>query len=71
MAGVPGIGKRKRAVVVMRTATGEYSTVASPPRPGDGHVEAEPEPVPRSIEIPEGEDGLDPVPAGVRRVDRS
>ena len=36
MAGVPGIGKRKRAVVVMRTASGEYSTVASPHGPGDG-----------------------------------
>jgi ubiquinol-cytochrome c reductase cytochrome b subunit len=70
MAGVPGIGKRKRAVVVMRTATGEYSTVPSPPRPGDGHEEAEPELVPRSIDITD-DDGLDPVPAGVRRVDRS
>jgi ubiquinol-cytochrome c reductase cytochrome b subunit len=70
MAGVPGIGKRKRAVVVMRTATGEYATVQSPQRPGDGHEEAEPELVPRSIEISD-DDGLDPVPAGVRRVDRS
>jgi ubiquinol-cytochrome c reductase cytochrome b subunit len=70
MKGVPGVGKRKRAVVVMRTASGEYATVESDPRPGDVHHEPEPVPVPISIDISD-DDGLDPVPAGVRRVDRS
>ena len=68
MAGVPGIGKRKRANVVIRTATGEYTTVQAAQRPGDGHEEPEPVPVPVQIEEPT--DGLEPVPAGVRRVDR-
>ncbi len=69
MAGVPGIGNRKRAVVVSRSAGGQYVTVPTPPRPGDGHEEEEPVPVPLTIDVT-GEDGLEPVPAGVRRVDR-
>ena len=48
MAGVPGIGKRKRAVVVIRSATGQYVTAPTAPRPGDGHEEEEPVPVPVS-----------------------
>ncbi len=70
MIGVAGIGKRKRSVVVVRSAEGEYATHASEPRPGDGHVELPPEPVPDRIEL----DGdLEPVavgPPGVRRISR-
>ncbi len=51
MQGVQGIGKRKRAVIVHRSAQGEYSTVTAAPRPGDGHEELEPEPVPVRIDI--------------------
>jgi ubiquinol-cytochrome c reductase cytochrome b subunit len=69
MAGVSGIGKRKRAVVVVRNADGQYVTIPTPPRPGDGHEESEPVPVPRDIDVSDDE-GLEPVPAGVRRVDR-
>jgi ubiquinol-cytochrome c reductase cytochrome b subunit len=34
----PGSGKRKRANVMFRSASGGYSTVPSDPRPGDGYV---------------------------------
>jgi hypothetical protein len=51
MQGVQGIGKRKRAVIVHRSAEGEYSTVTAAPRPGDGHTELAPEPVPVRIDI--------------------
>ncbi len=51
MQGVQGIGKRKRAVIVHRSAEGEYSTVPAAPRPGDGHEELEPEPVPVRIDV--------------------
>jgi hypothetical protein len=51
MQGVHGIGKRKRAVIVHRSAEGEYSTVTAAPRPGDGHEELTPEPVPDRIDI--------------------
>ena len=69
MAGVPGIGKRKRAVVVVRSAEGQYVTIPTPPRPGDGHEEEEPITVPVAIDVSD-DGGLEPVPAGVRRVDR-
>jgi len=69
MSGLHGIGKRKRAVVVTRSADGEYATVPSPPRPGDGHVELAPEPVPAFIE-PEPEPVAAGEGAGVRRVPR-
>ena len=42
MQGVHGIGKRKRAVIVQRSAEGEYSTVESAPRPDDEHERARP-----------------------------
>ena len=51
MQGVHGIGKRKRAVVVHRSAEGEYSTVPSAPRPDDERNELDPEPVPVRIDI--------------------
>jgi ubiquinol-cytochrome c reductase cytochrome b subunit len=62
-----GIGKRKRANVVLRSSEGEYSTVVTEPRPGDGHEELEAVPVPQYIDLvpPELATG-----AGVRRVMR-
>jgi ubiquinol-cytochrome c reductase cytochrome b subunit len=51
MQGVQGSGKRKRAVIVHRSAAGEYSTVTAAPRPGDGREELEPEPVPVRIDV--------------------
>jgi len=70
MAGVSGIGKRKRAVIVRRSPEGEYTTTATEPRPGDGQAELLPAPVPAFVE-PEPE----PVGAagegqGVRRIPR-
>ena len=67
MRAAEGIGKRKRAVIVERSATGEYSTVESPPRPGDGIEELEAVPVPTYIDLepPELATG-----EGVRRVMR-
>jgi ubiquinol-cytochrome c reductase cytochrome b subunit len=85
MQGVRGIGKRKRAVVMIRTAEGEYRTVETPVRPGDEEREARPEVVPVQVEtgpIPvsvggehrpaaEEVDGGDgEVAVGVRRVTR-
>jgi ubiquinol-cytochrome c reductase cytochrome b subunit len=70
MSGVPGIGRRKRAVVITRSAEGEYESVASAPRPGDGEMELAPTPVPERIDL-DGE--LEPVEAatsGVRRIPR-
>ncbi|MGO9029246.1 MAG: cytochrome b [Acidimicrobiales bacterium] len=62
-----GIGKRKRANVITRSASGEYATVETEPRPGDGHEELEAVPVPTFIDMvpPELATG-----AGVRRVMR-
>jgi ubiquinol-cytochrome c reductase cytochrome b subunit len=71
MSGVAGIGKRKRAVVIVRSAEGEYESIATPPRPGDGGEELTPTPVPDRIDL-NGE--LEPVEAvassGVRRIPR-
>ncbi len=69
MSGLHGIGKRKRAVVVTRSADGEYATVVSPPRPGDGHAELDPEPVPAFIEPEPTSVGAGEGP-GVRRIPR-
>jgi ubiquinol-cytochrome c reductase cytochrome b subunit len=67
MRAAEGIGKRKRAVIVERSATGEYSTVESAPRPGDGTEELDAIPVPTFIDLvpPELATG-----EGVRRVMR-
>ena len=67
MRAAEGIGKRKRALIVERSTTGEYATVESPPRPGDGHDELEAVPVPTFIDLvpPELVTG-----EGVRRVMR-
>ena len=76
MSGVTGIGKRKRAVVITRSATGEYESVASEPRPGDGGDELLPQPVPVRIELGDGDgdgNGRERVSAGtsgVRRIPR-
>ncbi len=70
MSGVPGIGRRKRAVVITRSAEGEYESMETAPRPGDGQEELAPTPVPERIEL-DGE--LEPVEAagsGVRRIPR-
>jgi ubiquinol-cytochrome c reductase cytochrome b subunit len=75
MQGVHGIGKRKRAVIVRRSAQGEYSTVAAEPRPDDERVELDPEPVPDRIDIEPLANGgrelePEPSPTGVRQVTR-
>jgi ubiquinol-cytochrome c reductase cytochrome b subunit len=78
MTRVPGIGRRKRAVVIVRTAEGEYESVPTEPRPGDGAVEMAPEPVPVRIQLDEdgqgdvepGRSTVDAGVAGVRRVKR-
>ncbi|HUA95426.1 MAG TPA: ubiquinol-cytochrome c reductase cytochrome b subunit [Acidimicrobiales bacterium] len=72
MQGVHGIGKRKRAMVVSRTAEGEYVAVSSEVRPGDEHDELEAEPVPVRIEAEPEPVGAGTVGdgAGVRRVAR-
>jgi quinol---cytochrome-c reductase cytochrome b subunit len=73
LAEVPGGGKRKRANVITRSVEGKYESARSEPRPGDGYVELEPEPVPQWIE-PLSEPEREPVPAGdgsgIRRVQR-
>ena len=75
MQGVHGIGKRKRAVIVHRSAQGAYSTAPAAPRLDDEHVELHPEPVPDRIDIEPLSDGgrqLEPEssPTGVRQVTR-
>jgi ubiquinol-cytochrome c reductase cytochrome b subunit len=74
MQGVHGIGKRKRAVIVRRSAQGEYTTVPSEPRLDDERVEIDPEPVPARIDIEplsgNGEREVESSPTGVRQVTR-
>jgi len=61
------VGERKRALVVKRTAEGEYITEPTPPRPGDGHVELDAIPLPTFIDTAGPELAT---PGGVRRVIR-
>jgi ubiquinol-cytochrome c reductase cytochrome b subunit len=74
MQGVHGIGRRKRAVIVRRSAEGEYSTVPAAPRPDDERTELDPEPVPVRIDIePLGNGEIrqpEVSPTGVRQVTR-
>jgi ubiquinol-cytochrome c reductase cytochrome b subunit len=80
MTRVPDIGRRKRAVVIVRTAEGEYESVPTEPRPGDGVAHLPPEPVPVRIQLEEDGHGdvdvdtaratVDAGVAGVRRVKR-
>ena len=62
------IGKRKRAVLMSRSATGEYTTVPTAPQPDDEHEELEPIPVPVHIELEPSGNGSDD--SGVRTVTR-
>jgi len=73
--GGPDLGKRKRAMVVTRTAAGEYRAVPSEIRPGDEHRELEPVPVPALIDLDDGSlevtaGNTRPDAEGVRRVIR-
>ncbi len=61
------VGERKRALIVSRSAEGEYTTEPTPPRPGDGHVELDPIVVPDFIDL-EGPELA--TAGGVRRVIR-
>jgi ubiquinol-cytochrome c reductase cytochrome b subunit len=75
MQGTHGIGKRKRAVIVERSASGAYSTVPSAPRPDDTREELHPEPVPERIDIEplvtaNGATVTPSSPSGVRQVTR-
>ncbi|HUC05947.1 MAG TPA: ubiquinol-cytochrome c reductase cytochrome b subunit [Acidimicrobiales bacterium] len=75
MQGVDGIGKRKRAMIVHRSADGQYSTVSAAPRPDDVRSELHPEPVPVRIDVAPlanggTVDGEESSPTGVRRVTR-
>jgi len=75
MQGVHGFGKRKRAVIVHRSADGEYSTVDAEPRPDDTREELHPQPVPDRIDIEPLVNGsvlTSPAssPSGVRQVTR-
>ncbi len=49
MQGAPGVGRRKRAVVISRTPEGEYVSTPAAVRPGDERPELEPVPVPAYI----------------------
>ncbi len=74
MQGVQGIGQRKRAVIVRRSAQGEYSTVPAAPRPDDVQSELGPEPVPERIDVAplvtNGPSVPETSPTGVRQVTR-
>jgi ubiquinol-cytochrome c reductase cytochrome b subunit len=74
MQGVHGIGKRKRAVIVTRSAEGAYATEPTDPRPDDVREELEAEPVPEFIDIaPLASNGdvlPESSPTGVRQVTR-
>jgi ubiquinol-cytochrome c reductase cytochrome b subunit len=71
MQGVHGIGQRKRAVVMSRTATGQYVTEPTPVRPGDEDREHSPVPVPVRIDLDaEPRASTDGPSAGARTVAR-
>ena len=70
MSGVPGIGRRKRAVVITRSAQGEYESVSTEPRPGDGEVELAPVPVPGRIDLNGEVEPVEAASSGVRRIPR-
>jgi ubiquinol-cytochrome c reductase cytochrome b subunit len=71
---LPGVGRRKRHMIVNRSPEGEYILVESEVRPGDEHEEPEPEPIPVHIDesilamSPAGEGEEEP--PGVRRAPR-
>jgi ubiquinol-cytochrome c reductase cytochrome b subunit len=67
MRDAEGVGKRKRAVIIERTPSGEYHTVPTLERPGDEHHELDAIPVPTYIDL---EDPALATGEGVRRVMR-
>jgi len=69
--GGAGIGKRKRAVLMTRSATGEYHTVETEPQPDDERTELLPVPVPVHIDLEPANGAADgPTSTGVRTVTR-
>jgi ubiquinol-cytochrome c reductase cytochrome b subunit len=68
--GGAGIGKRKRAVVMTRSVTGEYHTADTAPQPDDEHEELEPIPVPVRIDLSSAGAGDGAGDSGVRTVTR-
>lgn len=74
MQGVKGIGKRKRPMVVSRTADGEYVSVESEPNSDSVHHELDPTPVPIKIDISPlvnaGTTSSEASASGVREVSR-
>ena len=69
LSGRTGAGKRKRANVVTRSASGEYEAIQTDDRPGDVPAELDPTPVPTYIELdPAGVGAGDG--DGVRRIPR-
>ncbi len=69
--GGDSIGKRKRAVLMLRSTTGEYRTVDTAPQPDDEHEELRPIPVPVRIDLDTPVDAGDgDGQAGVRTVTR-
>jgi ubiquinol-cytochrome c reductase cytochrome b subunit len=67
LSGAPRVGRRRPPLVVARTAGGEYTAVPAETRPGDGHTELDPVPVPDFILDEAGTNGEE---VGVRRVSR-
>ena len=73
--GGTGLGQRKRAMVVSRTAAGEYVAVPADVRPGDERHEIDAVPVPTHIDLDDGSvevgaGNTRPDADGVRRVIR-
>jgi ubiquinol-cytochrome c reductase cytochrome b subunit len=73
--GGTGLGQRKRAMVVSRTASGEYVAVPADVRPGDERHEIDAVPVPTHIDLDDGSvevgaGNTRPDADGVRRVIR-
>jgi hypothetical protein len=65
------IGKRKRAVLMTRSVTGEYRTIETAPQPDDEHEELAPIPVPVHIDLEtSGVPGDGSDESGVRTVSR-
>jgi ubiquinol-cytochrome c reductase cytochrome b subunit len=64
------IGKRKRAVLMTRSATGEYTTTETAAQPDDEHDELEPIPVPVHIDLESGSGNGSGDGSGVRTVAR-
>jgi hypothetical protein len=68
--GGAAIGKRKRAVVMTRSVTGEYHTADTAPQLDDEHEELEPIPVPVRIDLAPAGAGDGAGDSGVRTVTR-